>query len=306
MVGIAIINYNKYEKTIECIDSIRKTTNIPYKVYLIDNGSNNESGKILSEKYSDSNDVEVILSEDNLGYAKGNNICIDRMFKDGCDYGVISNNDIICTKDSIELLINTLVDNPKYLLVGPKILSPTGKNQKSIILKQYGKLEYLKKNTYLYKLNRKSINKEINEIEKIIDFCRVSWVSAAFFAFDIKKMIQVEKFDPNTFLFFEEYILATKASNHGFVLGYNPNAKVIHDHGFTTGGGVNINSKIAADQSEYYYINKFSKNGIVFLAILRVVRKMEVLFTFGKRKEFSSIHKYSKEIKQYKKKLKQQ
>ena len=35
MIGIAIINYKTYEKTIKCINSIRDSITIPYKICVI-------------------------------------------------------------------------------------------------------------------------------------------------------------------------------------------------------------------------------------------------------------------------------
>ena len=297
MVGIAIINYKTYEKTIECIDSIRKTTKIPYKIFLLDNASLNGSVQKLNDEYKDSNDVELIISDTNEGYARGNNICIKRMIESGCDYGVISNNDIVCEKDAIELLINDLKKKKEYLLVGPRIELPNGDYQKSIILDEYGKIEYLQKSTYLYNFHKRKNKKEKSKLEALNAFTDVCWVSGAFFAFDLKKMKEVGGFDPNTFLFFEEYILAAKAKEKNYLLGYNPSSVVKHDHAFTTGGGININSKIVADRSEMYYFKNYTKNGKLFLALLRVIRKMEVFFTFGKKKDFKSIKRYKRETR---------
>lgn len=297
MVGIAIINYKTYEKTIECIDSIRKTTDIPYKIYLLDNASPNESASILKREYRDSEDVELIISDTNKGYAKGNNVCIEKMVSDGCEYGIISNNDIICNNKTIDTLVNSLKGKKQYIIVGPRILTPNGDLQKSVIVKPYGKMEYLRKSTYLYKLHKRLIKKEMNMIRGLVDFTKVSWVSGAFFAFDVEKMNKIDNFDSNTFLFFEEYILAKKASENGYELGYNPKAVVIHDHAFSTGGGLNIDSKIIADRSEKYYFRNYTDNKKVFLLVLSLIRKMEVLISFGKRKQFSSIKKYFKGIK---------
>ena len=68
MVGIAIINYKSYKKTIECIESIRKTTNSLFKIYLLENGSNDESAEILFNEYKNSQDVHLIISDVNHGY----------------------------------------------------------------------------------------------------------------------------------------------------------------------------------------------------------------------------------------------
>ena len=82
MFAIIIINYNSYEKTIDCINSIRETANVPYKIYLIDNASTNESATVLEKEYKDAADVRLILSDENLGYARGNNLCIKEAVKE--------------------------------------------------------------------------------------------------------------------------------------------------------------------------------------------------------------------------------
>ena len=104
MLAIIIINYNKYEKTLECIRTIREGNFKNYKIYLLDNASVNDSYNILYENYKDSSDVVLIKSKENLGYAKGNNLCIKYAEKDGCEYALISNNDILYDKESHQFI----------------------------------------------------------------------------------------------------------------------------------------------------------------------------------------------------------
>ena len=297
MVGIAIINYKTYQKTIECIDSIRENLQIPYKIYLLDNGSGNESAEVLHFTYENASDVRLIIEEKNHGYARGNNICIGNMRQDGCKIGIISNNDIICTPDSIQNLVKDLEENKGYLLVGPKILNHIGLFQKSVKVRKYSEIEYLKKSTYFARFFKKECMAEEEEIKTIKNLTIVDWVSGAFFAFDVEKFAEIGDFDPTTFLFFEEYILADKAAKKGYLLGYDPQAVVYHYHAYSTGGGMNINTKIAADRSERYYMKTYSSFGWFFLSMLEGTRLLEVLFTFGKRKEWHNITKYLKEVK---------
>ena len=297
MIGIAIINYKSYQKTMECIDSIRKTLQIPYKIYLLENGSENESAEILINKYMNSEDVKLLIEKENHGYARGNNLCIHYMRKDGCKIGVISNNDIICTQDSIQTLVSDLQKYHDFLLVGPKILSPKGEFQKSVKLKRYTRWEYIKRSTYLVNFFKKENVVENRMIQEIDQFIPVNWVSGAFFAFDIEKMNELGDFDPNTFLFFEEYIMSEKAEKKNYKLGYDPNATVYHYHAYSTGGGLNIISKIAADRSERYYMTTYANVGKGFLFILEIVRILEVLFTFGKMRNWESIRKYLAEVR---------
>ena len=297
MIGIAIINYKTYEKTIDCIESIRRTTKNQYKIYLLDNGSENESAHILGKLYAGAADVEFIISKENYGYARGNNICIRHMRNDGCEFVVISNNDIICEDNSVDTLIDDLKEHSEYLLVGPKIVDPIGVFQPSVKITPYGKIEYLLKSTYLANLYKNGIRKEREQLKRLCEFVEVSWVSGAFFAFDLKKLGNVGDYDPTTFLFYEEYILSKRAVKLGYKLGYDPKVKVYHFHGASTGGGVNIISKIAADRSERYYLKRYSNWGSVFLHTVKMIRLCEVLFTFGKKQDWSSIRKYCSEVK---------
>ena len=75
-LAVIIINYNKYEKTIECIESIENSKiNDEYKIYLLDNNSTNNSVDILRNKFKNYRNLEIIESNENIGYARGNNLC---------------------------------------------------------------------------------------------------------------------------------------------------------------------------------------------------------------------------------------
>lgn len=292
MVGIAIINYKTFQKTIECINSIRNTMKEEYKIYLLENGSNNESVDILKSQYFNAEDVDLIISDTNHGYARGNNLCITKMIEDGCNIAIISNNDIICSNNAIDTLVQDLNNNAEYLLVGPKIVSPEGIFQNSVKGKKYTSVEYLKKSTYLANFFGPEIKEEHKKNELLHELTEVFWVSGAFFACNLEKMNEIGLFDKNTFLFFEEYILAEKAFSKGYKLGYDPKAVVMHYHAVSTGGGLNIVSKKIADQSEKYYFNTYTKKSKIFMLTLKIVRSLEVLYTFGKRRDWDSIKYY--------------
>lgn len=296
MIGIAVINYKCYEKTIKCIESIQKTIQTPYKIYLLENGSENESANILKEKYCNDDRIELLISNQNHGYARGNNICIKRMRQDGCKYGIISNNDIVCVENTINKLIKDLKDYKDFVIVGPMIVDPEGNYQQSVKLKKYKPVEYMIKSTYLSRFFKKLIDREKELTKDISDFIEVSWTSGAFFAFSLEKMRMIGDFDPATFLFYEEYILSAKARRCNLKIGYDPTVKVMHYHAVSTGGGLNITSKMEADRSERYYFQTYEKTKKLYLGLLKIIRLMEVLFTFGKRKQFREIKQYFAEI----------
>lgn len=75
-VGIVILNYNVYNETVKCVASIRDTIKELYQIVIVDNGSGNRSYEYLKEYYQGQPAVDVIKSNRNIGFARGNNIGI--------------------------------------------------------------------------------------------------------------------------------------------------------------------------------------------------------------------------------------
>ena len=108
MIGIVILNYETWDATLRCIKSIEKTENTEsVRVYLIDNASSSDMPVALKQ-YINDHDVVYISSNENRGYAAGNNLGIRKALEDQCGYILISNNDIVYKKDSIETMCEFL------------------------------------------------------------------------------------------------------------------------------------------------------------------------------------------------------
>ena len=112
-LSIITINYNGLKDTCELIDSI------PFKecmeVIVIDNASKKDEASIISELYPQ---VKVIRSDQNLGFAGGNNIGIkDSKGK----YILLINNDTYFKDFNIDKLINRIESSEKIGIVCPKL-----------------------------------------------------------------------------------------------------------------------------------------------------------------------------------------
>jgi len=74
-LSVVIVNWNSKEYLRNCIDSIITTTNnIEFEIVVIDSGSLDGSGEMLRECYPQ---VRFIQSENNLGFAKANNVAFN-------------------------------------------------------------------------------------------------------------------------------------------------------------------------------------------------------------------------------------
>ncbi len=294
MLGIAIINYRQYEKTIDCIHSVFETVrDIKYKIYLLDNCSGDGSFDFLSRQYRDNPLVDCFESEKNLGYAKGNNLCIEKALADNCDYILISNNDIRFDRDAINILYNDIT-KLDYLLIGPSLRKPSGAHQMNIKLSAPSFKKYMMSETYLRNFDKKN---KYNSRTLPSEFTDVYWVSGAVFIADIKLFEKIGFFDPSTFLYFEEYIISEKAQKAGLKLGFEPAARALHYHGASMGGNANYITRFENFRSEIYFFKNYLYAPKARLRKIRFIRCLEVLFTFTKEHKIKDAFRFIKNTK---------
>ena len=73
----------------------------PYTIYLVDNASTEPMPEVVKQ-YIRAHGVTFLQSTVNGGYARGNNIGIRQALEDGCEYLLITNNDILFGKDAVQ------------------------------------------------------------------------------------------------------------------------------------------------------------------------------------------------------------
>ena len=75
-VGIVISNYNGWQDTVRCLQSLEKQTYRDFEIILLDDASPNDSVARLREHLPPN--TVFLPQEQNLGFAAVNNIGIDR------------------------------------------------------------------------------------------------------------------------------------------------------------------------------------------------------------------------------------
>lgn len=68
-LGIVVLNYNAFDLTKQCIDSILMHYRDRIRIVIVDNQSDDQSFTRLEESYVDRSNVHVILTEYNGGYS---------------------------------------------------------------------------------------------------------------------------------------------------------------------------------------------------------------------------------------------
>ena len=113
LLSIVTVNYNGYKDTCELIDTI--PFNEDMEVIVVDNGSYENEASMLQTKYPH---IKAIRSDQNLGFAGGNNLGIKAAKG---EYLYLVNNDTVFNIFNPEVLIKRLYNSTRIGMVCPKI-----------------------------------------------------------------------------------------------------------------------------------------------------------------------------------------
>jgi len=118
-VFIIILNWNGWQDTMECLESLNNISYDNFEVLLIDNASK-EKITILDSRFPRLK-ITQIFNDLNLGYAGGNNQGIKMALERGADYVLLLNNDTIVESDFLTQLIAAAENNKEAGIFGSKI-----------------------------------------------------------------------------------------------------------------------------------------------------------------------------------------
>lgn len=120
-LSIITINYNGLADTCALIDTI-PFNDESLEVIVVDNASKEDEASVIAQRYPQ---VQVIRSQQNLGFAGGNNLGIQAARG---QYLFLINNDTIFRYFNVQSLIDRLESSPTIGMVCPKIRFAWGDN----------------------------------------------------------------------------------------------------------------------------------------------------------------------------------
>lgn len=257
MIAFVILHYLSQEMTEECISKIEeKFDKSNFKIVVVDNASSNGSGQRLKNKFEDDPTCEVLLNNQNVGFARGNNVGYQFAREHyNPDFIVIMNNDVLIEDAKFIDKIQSIYEETRFDVLGPDILAiKVGVHQNPMKAKPYSRSELEnilnERQRWLahYKLHYyvRYMSERIKEcIKKIVHWKSKSpeninslhkkhrienpVLHGACLIFS-KRFIQNEDvaFNPGTFLYMEEDILHYTCRRKGYKLLYDSSLSVHH------------------------------------------------------------------------------
>jgi GT2 family glycosyltransferase len=119
VVVAVVLTWNGREDTLACLASLEAAPDRPDAIVLVDNGSSDGTADAVRERFPD---VELVRSEENLGFAGGNNLGLERAGELGADHVLVLNNDAEVEPGGVRALVEEAARRPDAASLGSKIL----------------------------------------------------------------------------------------------------------------------------------------------------------------------------------------
>lgn len=272
MIGIVILNYETWDVTLQCMESIvgAETEEI-IRIYLVDNASTRKKPKEI-DRFIEQHSVTYIEAAENHGYAAGNNLGICQALKDQCKYVLITNNDIRFRSAAIHRMKQFLESNNRIGIVGPQVVGLDGIHQPSVAMYRTGIREIFHFYTGLRCFHRKAMRGYQGMDQDAGGQYPVYHVSGCCFLMNRKTAETLYPLDENTFLYDEELIIGIRMEQAGLQTWYCGTAVVEHHHGYTTQKNSSFMQKCIRESEQYYCREYLQANGLT-LIFLNLYRK---------------------------------
>ena len=253
---VIITSFHSRNKIFDCINSIEKNI----KVIVIENSNDQILKKEIQSNYQN---VECILSKENLGYGAGNNLGLS-MVK--TSYALILNPDVTLINDAISkffLAIKNLKDFG--------VIAPVSYNEK-------------------YNNFNIAVDKEIKEVDNVKGFAMF---------LNMKNLKKINFFDDNFFLYFEEIDLCRRLKKNDIKIFIDPTIEVNHLGGTSHNSVIEKPMELSRNWHWMWSTFYFHKKHYGYLsAIIKILPKLFssffkfIIFFITFQKSKSEIYKH--------------
>lgn len=237
-ISFIILTWNSERYIENCINSIHSSLNgsrYRYQVFIVDNGSSDNTVGILERLKNDCPDIlNLIMLKKNTGTTYSRNVALK---KAKGRYICIMDSDVQIFPETLEGLIATLQHHPDAGLAVPEIRYPDGKLQKSI-----DRFPTITRKIYRY-FFLKNLEKKENQVDRPRKPVEADYAISACWVMKKDVIYKVGFLDEKIFYAPEDVDFCLRVWRAGYKIIYNPTVKIIH-HTQEISRGFKINSAL--------------------------------------------------------------
>ena len=282
-VFIVIVNYTKYKDTIECLESVLKSSYKNFQIIIVDNSPNDKShlhitnwlkggvdtlstefpdlvyplvNKPINFQQATEGDVENIIDSDtqillvkakNRGFAAANNIALKYILKQNKhdSFTWILNNDTVIEKNCLENLVNSYKNTTDKFITASKLRFYFHRNQLQAVAGKYNK--WLGSTTHIGEHQT-----DLGQYDNFL-FSDDNYIIGASMFLPLIFIKTVGLMEEDYFLYYEELDWTIRAIGNGFKCKLQPDAIVYHKEGSSIINN-DLSKKKDTSLAEYYSI----------------------------------------------------
>lgn len=199
---VVIVTYNGLKWVDRCLGSLAATDQLT--AFVVDNGSTDGTVEHIRKAYPS---VHLVVSEENLGFGRANNLGFRYALEQGYDYVYLLNQDAWVYPDTLKSLVQAMERNPAYGVVSPLQITASGDRLDPRFAKKYP-----------YKFS-----------DTPSGIVEVPFVMAAHWMISRACLEAVGAFSPAFKHYGEDDNYLHRAMWHGFKVGVLHSAKAVHD-----------------------------------------------------------------------------
>lgn len=254
MLSIIIVNYNTKDLLCRCLSAVNARNHpFPIETLVVDNGSRDGSVSMVRRDFPN---VHLVENEDNVGFAKANNMALEVA---SGDYILLLNSDTEVLGDALPKLVTFLDSHPDVAVVSGRLVYPDFSDQgvartfptplnalfgrRSILTKLFPNNKYSKR----YMISRQNQSGEPFEVD---------WVSGACLMARKTVVDEAGLLDDGFFMYWEDADLCYRIKQKNWKIYCVPEAVVIHYEGRSRLGKNGSRLIIEFNKSAYRYYRK--------------------------------------------------
>jgi len=262
---VIIVNYKTPALCLDCLDSLWTGGDDNAEILVVDNASGDDSVEIINRSIADNNrsNTRAIPSEVNAGFSAGNNIGIKQST---ADFILLLNSDTIVRPGAIDILMQTLIDNPGMGMASPRLEWPNEQPQESCF-RFHRPINELIRSACTGPITKLLKRYEVPvAVDEGISY--PEWTSFACVMIRREVLDDIGLLDEEFFMYFEDVDFCQRARRAGWNIIHNPNARVVHLRGGSSPVKSQTEKKKRLPRYFYesrtrYYYKYFGRSGLL-------------------------------------------
>ena len=226
-IKFLILNWNGKHLLKPCLDSVTALDSPNYSVMVIDNGSVDNSVKMVNKNFPN---VDILELKNNYGFAGGYNRCFTRFKDEYSGFILLLNNDTVVDPDILNSFIQAKEKYGDNNLYGGKIFY---QNNPELIWYAGGKV-----NIKWGHISHRGIRKQDSPEFSIP--CETDYITGCCLFTSMKVINKLNGFDERFNMYGEDVDLCLRAKEEGIQCYYWPEAKLWHHVSASLGGAFTI------------------------------------------------------------------